>query len=296
VPRAQHERTISCPDGRQLALLDAGDPEGALVVVHNGTPSARLLYPPWIEDAAARGIRLVGYDRAGYGSSTPKPGRAVADVAADVLAIAEALGAERLATWGISGGAPHALACAALLPDRIAAAAALAGPAPFQAEGLDWFAGMGEENVVEFEAALAGREPLAAHLRGARDAMLEAGPEGIAEALRSLVSPCDEAVLTGELAAFFHASIRAGCGERLDGWLDDDLAFAADWGFELAAIEVPVLLLQGRQDRFVPVVHGEWLAAHLPGVEARFSDEDGHLTLVERRVPDVHAWLLADLR
>jgi pimeloyl-ACP methyl ester carboxylesterase len=63
------------------------------------------------------------------------------------------------------------------------------------------------------------------------------------------------------------------------------------WGFELANISTPVLLLQGGQDKFVPLGHGQWLAAHIPGVEARWLDQDGHLTLVTHRVGDVHSWL-----
>ena len=135
--------TITISDGRQIQIIEAGQPDGIPILVHNGTPGSRLLNPPWIEDAETRGIRLISYDRPGYGGSTPQPGRTVASAAADVAAIAKALGLSRLGVWGISGGGPHALACAALLPDLVWAAAALASPAPYQADGLDWLADMG---------------------------------------------------------------------------------------------------------------------------------------------------------
>ena len=152
---------IQTPDGRILAVDEAGDPAGVPVVVHHGTPGLRPHYAPLVgPDAQERGIRLIGYDRPGYGGSTPRPGRTVGDAAADVDAICDALGLDRICTWGISGGGPHALACAALLPDRVAAAASVAGIAPHDAEGLDWLAGMGAANVEEFGLTLQGRAAL----------------------------------------------------------------------------------------------------------------------------------------
>ena len=148
---------VETPDGRTLGVHEAGDPAGLPVVFHHGSPGSGLLYDRWIENAEAQGIRLLGYDRPGYGRSTPKPGRSVADAAADVLAIADALGLGRFASWGFSGGGPHALACAALLPDRCFAVVSLASVAPFVgAPGLEWYEGMGEGNVREFAAVLAG--------------------------------------------------------------------------------------------------------------------------------------------
>src|SRR5712675_1401945 len=141
------QRTIQTSDGRTLAIEEAGDPDGRPVLVHNGTPNSRHLYGPNAADAAARGLRLIGYDRPGYGESTPQPGRTVADCAADVRAICAELGIDRMVTWGHSGGGPYALACAALLPDLVSAAATLASPAPFDGEGLDYFAGMSQDRV-----------------------------------------------------------------------------------------------------------------------------------------------------
>jgi pimeloyl-ACP methyl ester carboxylesterase len=279
-------------EGRTLAVLEAGEESGHAVVALHGTPGSGLLWRGMIEDAEARGMRLLAYDRPGYGGSDPHPGRNVADVAGDVAAIADALDIDRVAVEGGSGGGPHALACAALLPERVVAAACLAGVAPYPAEGLDWLDGMGQSNLDEFAAALAGRETLEPFLLTEADAMLAANPEAIADALRSLLSPPDAAVLTGEYADYLAKSTRRAIGERLDGWIDDDFAFIDPWGFELGEIRVPVQLLHGAQDRFVPVAHGKWLAARIPGVDAHLYEEDGHLTIQLARTGEVHAWLL----
>lgn len=287
------EHRLETPDGRVLAVMEGGDPAGPAVVVHHGTPMSRLLYGPNVADAEVRGLRLIGYDRPGYGDSTPQPGRTVADAATDVATIADALGIDRFATWGISGGGPHALACAALLPERVVAAASLAGAAPYEAEGLDFVDGMGEGNVKEFGLILEGREKLEPFLCAERNALLAAGQEGLAEGMRTLLTPVDAAAFTGETAEFLFESLRVGSAERIDGWLDDDLAFVKPWGCSVEQISVPVLLWQGAEDRFVPLAHGEWLASRIPTCQAHLSPEDGHITLLVRRVGEVHEWLAA---
>jgi pimeloyl-ACP methyl ester carboxylesterase len=287
------EHRIETPDGRVLAVMEGGNRSGRAVFVHHGTPMSRLLYGPNVADAEARGLRVIGYDRPGYGDSKPQPGRTVADAASDVATIADALGIDRFATWGISGGGPHALACAALLPERVVGAASLAGAAPYDAEGLDFVDGMGEGNVKEFGLILEGREKLEPFLRAERDALLAAGREGLAEGMRTLLSPVDAAAFTGETAEFLFESLRVGSAEHIDGWLDDDLAFVKPWGCSVEQISVPVLLWQGAEDRFVPLAHGEWLASRIPTCQAHLSPEDGHITLLVRRVGAVHEWLAA---
>ena len=284
------ERTVRTPDGRTLAVEESGDPGGRPILVHMGTPNSRLLYGPIMADAAARGLRLISYDRPGYGGSSAQPGRTVADCAADVRTICAELGIGRLATWGISGGGPHVLACAALLPDLVTAAASLASPAPYGAEGLDYFAGMGQENVDDFSLFLADEDAARAKAERDREELLATSPEDAAKAIESLLTPTDAAALRGELAEYLTASQQAGLAPGIEGWFDDNCT-VRPWGFDLADITVPVLLLHGRQDMFVPFGHGEWLAAHIPGVEARLLDHEGHLTLMNNRVPEVHAWL-----
>ncbi len=281
-------RTVKARDGRALELHELGDPDGFPVVVHHGTPGSGLLYRRW----ETPGVRLIGFDRAGYGGSDRDHGRTVASVADDVEAIADALGLERFATWGISGGGPHALACAALCGERLTAVAALASVAPWDAEGLDWLAGMGEANVAEFDAVLAGEEPLRPVLEGLRAETLAATPAELRQVLDSLLGEADRAAATGEHASFVHGGMAHGLEPGPEGWIDDDLAFVAPWGFELTAIDRPVLVVQGGDDRFVPERHGRWLAERIAGCDAWFDESHGHLTLIEHLVPDVHAWLL----
>jgi pimeloyl-ACP methyl ester carboxylesterase len=284
------ERDVQTQDGRTLAVRDSGDPAGRPVLVHMGTPNSRHLYDPNVQDAAERGLRLISYDRPGYGRSSPQPGRTVADCAGDVRAICAELGIDRLATWGISGGGPHVLACAALLPDLVTAAASLASLAPYDAEGLDYFSGMGQENVDDtrlfFTDAVAAR----AKMDKDREALLATSPTAAAKPFGSLLTPTDAAALHGGLGEFRAAARQDGLAPGSQGWWDDNCALLP-WGFDPASITVPVLLLHGKQDMFVPFGHGEWLAARIPGVEARLLDDDGHLTLLENRVPEVHAWL-----
>lgn len=289
------EHQISTAGGRRLQVLERGAPDGRPVLVHMGTPNSRLLYEPSVQLAERQGVRLICYDRPGYGGSDRDPGRSVASCVQDVRAIADALGIERLAVWGISGGGPHAIACAALLPVLVPAVAVLASIAPWGAEGLDYFEGMGRENVEDIEVTLkdraAGREK---HERDRVD-MLALTPETIYKTMQTLLSPVDRGALTPALAEFLHESTRLGLAPGAQGWWDDDVAFVEAWGFELGQIGNPVLLLHGRQDRFVPFKHGEWLARHIPGVEAQLLDDEGHLTLMENHLEEVHEWLLERL-
>jgi pimeloyl-ACP methyl ester carboxylesterase len=279
-------------DGRTLAVLDAGVEDGPAVFACHGTPGSALPWRGSVEDAESRGMRLISYDRPGYGGSDPLPGRNVAAAAGDIAAIADALGIRRFAVEGGSGGGPHALACGALLSDRVVGVGCLAGVAPYPAEGLDWLEGMGQGNLDEFAAALAGRDALEPFLEKEANAILGAEPEELVDALRSLLSPVDVAVLSGEFAEYLVDATRRAIGGSLEGWIEDDFAFVAPWGFELADIRVPVQLCQGGQDRMVPMAHGRWLAHRVPGVQPLLSEEDGHLTIQLGRIGDVHAWLL----
>jgi pimeloyl-ACP methyl ester carboxylesterase len=282
-------------DGRTLAVEDDGDPSGRPVLVHLGTPNSRHLYPPNVTDAAARGLRLISWDRPGYGGSTPRPGRTIADVAADARAICEALGVGPVGMWGISGGGPHVLACAALLPDLVVAAASLASPAPYPAEGIDWFAGMGQDNADDFRLTLSDKAAARAKVDSQREQEIAATAGDLADLLKTLLTPTDRAVLTGDVAEYLVYSSREGLAPGSEGLWDDSLAMAEPWGFDLADISVPVLVMHGRHDQFVPFSHGEWLAGRIPGAEARLLDHDGHLTLLVHRIGEVHSWLAEHL-
>ncbi len=270
---------ITGPDGRRLEVELSGPDHGLPLIFHNGTPTAGRMFAPMVAEGAERGVRHIAYSRPGYCASERNAGRTVGDCTLDVAAIADELGIERFLTVGWSGGGPHALACAALLPQRTIAAATLAGVAPSDAEGLDWLAGMGEENVEEFGATRAGEDELDSYLQAQRAGILGSNAEDIHTSLEGLLCDVDREVLSGEFAEFMTAGMKAALERGIWGWFDDDRAFLADWGFRLESIAVPVTVWQGGEDRFVPFAHGRWLAEHIPGARRRLPGEHGHLSL-----------------
>jgi len=284
------EHTVRTPDGRTLAVEDGGDPAGQPVLIHHGIPMSRHIYGPQEQDAAERGLRLICHDRPGYGGSSPQPGRSVADCAADVRVICTELGIDRLAMWGMSGGGPHVLACAALLPDLVTAAASLASFAPIDADGLDYFAGMGQDNIDEIQLYLTDEAAARAKTDQDCERWLAMSPDDLRAGMASSLTPVDAAVLTGELATFMAFSGKEALAPGSQGPWDDN-CIIRPWGFDVTDIAIPVLLMHGKQDIVVPFGHGEWLAAHIPGVDARLLPDDGHLTLAENRIPEVHVWL-----
>lgn len=289
---AAREFDVTLPDGRVLHAFDAGDPSGALFIYHHGTPTSGVISAKTAEVAAQKGVRVVSYDRAGYGGSSRHLGRRVSDVAADIAVVADTCGVERFHTWGNSGGGPHVLACAALLGSRVIAAATVASVAPFDADGLNFLAGMGQDNLDEFGAAVAGEAPLRAYLEEARQEILSATPEGLHESMESLLPPVDRKVLTGDRAIAALASMTHGLRDGVDGWIDDDLAFVRSWGFEVEGIDVPVLVLQGGMDLMVPFAHGEWLASRSDRLTSWLPSEEGHLSM-DSKLAEVFDWLLA---
>ena len=276
---SQQRRTVGVPGGRSVEVALAGPDEGLPLVLHNGTPGGPVAWPPMAEAARVRGLRLVMPARPGYAGSTPRPGRRVGDVADDVAAVLDALGCDAFVTAGWSGGGPHALACAARLPGRCLAAATIAGVAPYPAAGLDWLAGMGQENVTEFGAAQAGEAKLTGYLDQAAAGLETVTGAEVAAALGGLLSGPDLDVLTGEFADYLAASMRSACSTGIAGWRDDDLAFAAGWGFAMDEVG-RAAIWQGSEDLMVPPAHGRWLAANIPGARARPRRGAGHLTLV----------------
>jgi pimeloyl-ACP methyl ester carboxylesterase len=286
-------RLISLPDGREIDVLTTGPANASPLVIHEGTPAGLVAYPPTVEAARERGLRVVMIARPGYERSAPLPGRRVADVAPDVAAVLDALGADTFVSIGSSGGGPHSLACAALLPGRCLAAASIAGVAPYRAEGLDFLAGMGPENVEEFGAALAGTAELTQYLEAEAPAFGKVTAEEVAAAFGGLVSDADKAALTGDFAASVAASLRAALANGVAGWRDDDIAFTLDWGFPLDPMPVPVAIWQGDQDRMVPFAHGQWLAAHVGGARVHLMPGEGHLTLAVTAIGQILDDLLA---
>jgi pimeloyl-ACP methyl ester carboxylesterase len=279
--------TLRLPDGRELEVLLQGADEGTLLIFHHGSPGAAAPFAPFDVAAAQRGIVLALPSRAGFGGSSRQEGRTVASAAADAAALADHLGHERFLTAGWSGGGPHALACAALLPDRVLAAATIAGVAPYDAEGLDWTAGMGEENQVEYPLAARDPEALLEWMRPRAADHADVRPDEIVALLGSLLSGVDEKEVTGEFGELLAESFRRAFRDGFWGWYDDDLAFVGDWGFEVPSIRVPVSIWQGRADLMVPFAHGEWLVAHIPSARSRLRPEHGHLSLAVGAIGEI---------
>ncbi|MBJ6637338.1 alpha/beta hydrolase [Streptomyces sp. DHE7-1] len=259
------ESVVDAPDGRVLHVYDTG-PGGLPVLWHHGTPNVGLPPEPLFAASARLGIRWVSYDRPGYGGSAPMPGRTVASAADDARRVADALGLGRFAVMGHSGGASHALACAAVLGERVLGVAAVSGPAPFGAEGLDWFAGMAPSCRASLLAAAAGREAKERHEADARY-----DPE--------MFTPADHAALAGDWS-WFDKVVRPAVAAGPGGLVDDDLAYVRPWGCDPASVTAPVLALHGGRDRVIPFAHGRWLASRCPTAELRPRPDDGHISVL----------------
>lgn len=281
-------------DGAVLAYEQLGDLEGSPVFVLHGTPGSRLSgRHPDPEKVRRAGLRLITYDRPGYGGSTRQHGRTVVDCVADIAAIADELGLGRFAVTGGSGGGPHSLAAAARLPERVTRAECNVGPAPYEAAGLDYFDGMDPENVKEIGWALDGEATLVPELeREARKALdrLDADPVSLLSEFD--LSDADRAVLArDEVRQSMQLSFREAMAQGIAGWADDDLAMVRPWGFDLTEIRVPVQVRYGATDVLVPAAHGAWLAAHIPDASVIVDDTSGHMSTPDERLERIQAFL-----
>jgi pimeloyl-ACP methyl ester carboxylesterase len=273
------ETDLELGDGRTLHAYDTGahDAAGRLAVFwHHGSPNIGAPPKPLFSVADWLGIRWVSYDRPGYGGSTPRPDRDVASAAGDAFAVADALSIGRFALMGHSSGGSHALACAALLPERVLGVVVVAGMAPFDAEGLDWFEGFGSAGVADLRAAAAGRAALEKHL-----AQSDEEPE---------FTPEDDAALAGEWSWFIDV-VRPALAGGMGGFIDDDLASVGAWGFDPADVIAPALFVHGGRDRVVPAAHGEWLARRCPSAELWLYPEDGHISVLNSGAAAAMSWL-----
>ncbi|CAL9280946.1 alpha/beta fold hydrolase [Streptomyces sp. R02] len=285
-----HVRTA---DGRRLRIEIAGDPRGRPVFLLHGMPGSRVGPRPRSLFLYQRGARLISYDRPGYGGSDRRPGRRVADVAEDVARVADALALDRFAVAGRSGGAPHALACAALMPDRVTRAAAMVGLAPRDARGLNWFAGMAPSNVTEFRTAVSDPERFAAGIVP-RSERIREDPARLLEELRADLTADDRLIVSDNtVRSMLLRNYREALGTSPYGWIDDALALTGPWGFDPASIKVPVLLWHGQEDVFSPASHSAWLAERIPRATAVLEPSAAHFAAL-RALPRVLEWLLSD--
>jgi pimeloyl-ACP methyl ester carboxylesterase len=281
---------VPAPGGRILTAAAFGPHDGNPVISLHGTPGSRLHPPPDPALLERTGTRLITFDRPGYGGSTRVRGRRVADAAVDVATVADAFAVAHFAVTGYSGGGPHALAAAGLLPDRVTRCAALASVAPMDAEGLDFFAGMSSGNLEEFDQALAGDDTLEIALDAVAGAVAE-DVHAFLAALRADLPDVDAVALERpDTATWFATMIREGLSPGPGGWVDDDLAFAAPWGFDVGSISVPVAVWHGTQDTLVPVGHARWLAKAVPGAQGHLVTGSGHFGMLDQ-LAEVYVWL-----
>lgn len=253
--------------GGTLRWYDAGPADAPTVAIwHHGTPNIGEPPAPLLEASAARGIRWLGFDRPGYGGSSAVEGRTVADAADLAARVADAAGVASFAAVGHSGGGPHALACAAVLGERVTAVVSIGGLAPIDAQGLDWFEGMHRGGAAELHAAMEGPSKLRTLV-----AASEFDPE--------MFTRADAAALAGEWS-WFNGIAAAGVAGGLDGMTADDVAYVNPWGFSLGAIRSPVLFVHGTDDRIVPVAHGRWNAAATQDGVLWERPGDGHLSVM----------------
>lgn len=276
------ETDVIFDGGRVLHAYEtvSGDASSAArtpVFWFHGTPNIGAPPVPLFAAAAEHGLRWMSYNRPGYGGSSPNPGRTIASAASDVAAVADALGVGKFAVLGHSGGGPHALACAAVLGDRVVAAVSVSGLAPFPDDHEDtWYAGMYPGGEAALRAARAGREEREAHA-----AKSEYDPE--------MFTPADHAALEGDwkwILSVVGPALENGPGAMID----DDVAYTHPWGCDPAAIAAPTLLLHGTEDRINPSSHSESLARQIPNATLRLSPGDGHISIL-RHAAEAVAWL-----
>ncbi|WP_430868737.1 alpha/beta fold hydrolase [Demequina aurantiaca] len=279
------------PSGRALqyyvadaqAADDAGVASPIPLIWLHGSPNVGEPPVPLYDAAAGHGIGWLGYDRPGYGGSAEFLGRDIASAARDVEAVADALGFGRFAVMGHSGGGAHALACAALLPDRVGAVVSIAGLAPSTDEGpkraekLRIVEGLRSDDAVVRQEATAGR------------AALVTGDELAEFDMDAFFTASDQAALGGKWNWFNHV-VTLGNANGDGPFVDDELAAASDWGFDVADIRVPTLIVHGVDDRLVPVANARWLGAHVPGSQLWLREDAGHITVLEA-AEDALAWV-----
>lgn len=281
-------------DGRTWMVRESGEPSGRVVVYFHGTPSSRL-EAAFADDVCAElGVRLVAFDRPGYGGSTPQPFGLVS-VADATAALADRLGVDRFATLGQSGGGPFALACAAVLGDMVTRVGVAAGVIPFQLVpgALDRL----DEEDLGALALLPDRDAAAAEFARAFVPLQQAS--GLTDAdllagIRARGSARDRELLDRPaVAASIVASRRESLVRSVDGAAWDNVAWLGPWDIDLAAVRRPVHLWYGGDDPRHPAGDGPWLRDHLPDATLHLAPEDGHLTVVAH-IDEILTTLTAD--
>ncbi|MGH3961160.1 alpha/beta fold hydrolase [Mycobacterium sp.] len=277
IARPKLEGNVAVGDDRQLGFAEFGDPQGRAIFWLHGTPGARRQIPTearvYAED---NGIRLIGVDRPGIGSSTPYQYDTVVAFADDLRTMADTLGIDKMAVVGLSGGGPYTLGCAAALPDRVVTVGVLGGVAP--THGTDAIGGgiMALGSVV---APLLEHVGLPIRLTAVAFIRLLRPVAEPALYIYAHISPeADRALLVRpEFKAMFLDDLLNGSRKQLAAPFADVVVFARDWGFRLEQVKVPVRWWHGDRDHIVPFAHGQHVVAHLPDAELYHLPGESHL-------------------
>ncbi len=285
-------RVISGVNGEMIHVDVFGDPTGKPVLVHSGSPGSRQLFRPDAELAAGTyGLRLLSYDRPGYAGRPRRADRQIADAISDIQSIASALGITRMGVWGFSGGGSYAVASAAMLPELVAGAAVFASFAPYGSPGLDFSAGMSPAAAAEVELFFTDRAAARENWRQDAERLYAnlSTPEGWMSRWGDTAGKDD--ATSWDVACYLAASVRDSMADGDDGWWDDWTAILTPWGCDPTTTRVPVHLWHGAQDRAVPIVHGRWLASHVPGIVAHISDSEDHTNVEHNNRDAAYRWL-----
>lgn len=275
-------------DGRTLCVDSNGDSLGRPILFFHGTPGSRLVTHELPEQAASMNVRLLSYDRPGYGQSSPQPDRTFADCVTDVVRIADSLEIGRFAVLGSSGGGPFALATAALLPDRVTAVATLCGLGPLADRGFDPWAGMTPAREAEFRVFFADPSQFRSYLEQMRERYVALTDERI---VAQHASATIAANLSLDYFQSVMAQIRLGLAPGIEGMWEDNCASFSTWGFDLKSIRVPTQVWHGMADESVPYQHAVWLAENIPAAELHLVEGEGHLSLSANHRPEAMCWL-----
>ena len=283
--------SVRTPDGRELFVESTGDPAGRTLLFYNGTPTSHKIFAGMAAEANAQGAHLLCYDRPGYAGSSPQPGRTVSDCADDVSTIADHFGIDRLAVWGISGGGPHTIAAAILLPELVCAAATFASLAPYTNSDLDYFAGIPERKIKQRSLYFSDPEGFRNHLQVSRQEILGVTDEYLKAKLEAM--PVGARV-SDAFYQFSYETMQIALEDGIEGYWEDYQAFYSDWGVDLASNTVPIQLWHGREDLDVPFHHSQWLSKAIPQSELHLTQMDGHFSILENHRADVMDWLLSN--
>jgi pimeloyl-ACP methyl ester carboxylesterase len=281
---APNDEMVALPDGRRVAIASHGDPRGWPLFLFHGIPASRLGHEFVDAPAKERGVRVLCPDRPGIGLSDPRPGRTVYGYADDVASIADALGLERFAVLGLSGGGPYALACGAKLPERVTAVIVIlmAGIGPL--DRPDAREGLTKTDLRLLDLSL--RRPRQARLvLGAMATLTRLAPSMMIKQFADDLGEPDRSFLqrekrelgpAGTMSTLVEA-FRQGAG----GAAEEYRLCGLPWGFALDEVRVPVWLWQGEDDRMTPGHHAEDMASRLPRVTLRILPGTGHLSLTQ---------------